>query len=110
PRRRPSRLRDRPGPDEPAGTGAGGSGRDPAGRRGRDVSCQFTLEHYRDLLHAARKGGYRWAGFDRPPEPGVVILRHDVDLSLEAALTMAELEADAGAWSPWFMMTRSIFC
>jgi hypothetical protein len=73
------------------------------------VSCGFTLEHYRDLLKASKTGGYRWAGFDRPPETGVVILRHDVDLSLEAALAMAEVEAEEGAWSTWFMMTRSIF-
>jgi len=73
------------------------------------VSCGFTLEHYRDLLRVAKAAGYRWAGFDRPPEPGVVILRHDVDLSLEAALAMAEVEADEGAWSTWFMMTRSVF-
>ena len=72
-------------------------------------TCDFTLGHYRDLLRAAQAGEYRWAGFDRPPEPGVVILRHDVDLSLPAALTMAEVEADEGAWSTWFLMTRSVF-
>jgi hypothetical protein len=73
------------------------------------VTCDFTLEHYRDLLRAARAGGYRWAGFDRPPEPGAVILRHDVDLSLPAAIAMAEVETDEGAWSTWFLMTRSVF-
>jgi hypothetical protein len=73
------------------------------------VSCGFDLAHYRELLDAARAGGYRWAGFDAPPEPGVVILRHDVDLSLDAALAVAELEAEAGAWSTWFLMTRSVF-
>src|SRR5262249_32013711 len=36
-------------------------------------------------------------------------LRHDVDLSLGAALAMAEVEAAAGAWSTWFLMTRSVF-
>jgi hypothetical protein len=73
------------------------------------ASCAFDLEHYRELLDAARAGGYRWGGFDAPPEAGVVILRHDVDLSLEAALRLAELEAEAGAWSTWFLMTRSVF-
>ena len=63
------------------------------------MSCAFDLEHYRQLLEAVRAGGYRWAGFDRAPEPGDVILRHDVDLSLDAALGMAEVEAEAGAWS-----------
>ena len=71
--------------------------------------CGFSLEHYRDLLRAARDGGYRWAGFDRPPEPGVVVLRHDVDLSLAGALAVAEVEAEEGAWSTWFLMTRSVF-
>jgi hypothetical protein len=73
------------------------------------MSCGFSLEHYRELLDAARAGGYRFAGFDRPPEAGDLILRHDVDLSLDAAVRMAEVEAEAGAWSTWFLMTRSVF-
>src|SRR4029077_13690337 len=76
--------------------------------RGR-VSCAFDLAHYRELLDAARAGGYRFGGFDRAPEPGDLILRHDVDLSLEAAVRLAEVEAEAGAWSTWFLMTRSVF-
>lgn len=73
------------------------------------MSCEFSLAHYRELLQAAKAGGYRWAGFDAPPEPGVVILRHDVDLSLDGALAVAEAEAEEGAWSTWFLMTRSVF-
>ena len=73
------------------------------------MSCDFSLRHYRELLAAARSGGYRFAGFDAPPAPGDLILRHDVDLSLEAAVALAEVEADAGAWSTWFLMTRSVF-
>ena len=73
------------------------------------MTCEFSLEHYRDLLRAAQSGGYRWAGFDAPPEPGVVLLRHDVDLSLDAALAVALVEAEEGAWSTWFLMTRSVF-
>jgi hypothetical protein len=73
------------------------------------VSCAFDLAHYRELLDAAGAGGYRFAGFDGEPEPGALILRHDVDLSLDAAVRMAEVEAEAGAWSTWFLMTRSVF-
>jgi hypothetical protein len=73
------------------------------------MSCSFELDHYREILRAAVSGGYRFAFFDRPPEPGTVILRHDVDLSLEAALSMAELESEAGAASTYFLMTRSEF-
>ena len=73
------------------------------------MSCAFDLAHYRELLDAAKAGRYRFAGFDREPEPGDLILRHDVDLSLEAAVRVAEVEAEAGAWSTWFLMTRSVF-
>jgi hypothetical protein len=73
------------------------------------VTCEFSLEHYRELLEAAKASGYRWASFERAPEPGDLLLRHDVDLSLAAAVAMAEVEADAGAWSTWFLMTRSVF-
>jgi hypothetical protein len=73
------------------------------------AGCDFSLEHYCELLDAAQAGGYRFAGFDRAPEPGDLIIRHDVDLSLPAAVRMAEVEAEAGAWSTWFLMTRSSF-
>jgi hypothetical protein len=72
-------------------------------------SCAFDLAHYRDLMDAARAGGYRFAFFDHDPEPGDLFLRHDVDLSLEAAVELAELEADAGARATYFLMPRSLF-
>jgi hypothetical protein len=73
------------------------------------MTCDFSLDHYRELLQAAKAGGYSWAGFDRDPAAGDVILRHDVDISLDAALVLAELEAEEGAWSTFFLMTRSVF-
>jgi catechol 2,3-dioxygenase-like lactoylglutathione lyase family enzyme len=73
------------------------------------VSCAFDLDHYCDLLEAAQAGGYRFAFFDREPEAGTILLRHDVDLSLDAALRMAELETTAGAAATYFLMTRSEF-
>jgi hypothetical protein len=73
------------------------------------MSCAFDLDHYRELLSAAQAGGYRFAFFDRAPEAGDLLLRHDVDLSLDAALTLAELEEESGAHATYFLMTRSIF-
>ena len=72
-------------------------------------ACTFELDHYRELLDAAKAGGYRFATFDGAPARGDVILRHDVDLALDAALRMAELEAEAGAAATYFLMTRSVF-
>jgi hypothetical protein len=73
------------------------------------MTCSFELPHYRELLDAARAGGFRYAHFDRPPQAGDLLLRHDVDLSLDAAVRMAELEADAGASATYFLMTESVF-
>jgi hypothetical protein len=73
------------------------------------VSCAFDLAHYRELLDAAQAGGYRWAAFDRKPEPGDLFLRHDVDLSLEAAVEMARIEHEAGARATYFLMRESAF-
>jgi hypothetical protein len=73
------------------------------------VPCAFDLAHYEELLDAADAGGYRFASFDRPPRAGDLLLRHDVDMSLYATLTMAELEAERGVPATYFLMTRSEF-
>ena len=73
------------------------------------MTCGFDLGHYGELLEATRAGGYRFAFFDGEPRAGDVYLRHDVDLSLEAAVEMAELESGAGASATYFVMTRSVF-
>jgi hypothetical protein len=73
------------------------------------VTCSFELAHYRELLEAARRGGYRFRFFDGRPEPGDLFLRHDVDLMLTAAVELAELEAELGARATYFLMTESVF-
>ena len=72
-------------------------------------ACAFDLTHYRELVEAAAAGGYRWARFDREPRAGDVLLRHDVDLSLPAAVQMAEIEHELGASATYFLMTDSVF-
>ncbi len=73
------------------------------------MTCGFDLEHYRELLRAATAGGYRWTFFDAEPQAGDLFLRHDVDLSLDAALRVAELEAEEGAAATYFLLTESVF-
>src|SRR5581483_5000803 len=58
--------------------GTGRGGHVPVG------ACAFDLTHYRELLESA--GDYTWATFDQEPRSGDLFLRHDVDLSLDAAL------------------------
>ena len=73
------------------------------------MSCSFDLHHYGELLEAARAGGYRFAHFGEGPAAGDLFLRHDIDLSLDAALRMAELEHELGATATYFLMTESVF-
>ncbi len=73
------------------------------------MSCNFELEHYRELIDAAKAGGYRFVSFGDGPEPGDLFLRHDVDLSLAAAVAMAELEADLEVSTTYLLMTESVF-
>ena len=72
-------------------------------------ACNFDLNHYRELLAAAQTGGYRFATFDHAPRAGDLFLRHDVDLSLEAAVQMARLEHELGIRTTYFLMTGSAF-
>ena len=73
------------------------------------MTCAFSLDHYRVLLESVRSGGYHWSTFGQEPQAGDLLLRHDVDLSLDAALRMAELEAELGARGTYFLMTQSVF-
>ena len=70
---------------------------------------RFDMREYELLLEAAQGGGYAFPRFDHEPRPGDLFLRHDVDLSLEAALSMARLEAEMGVSATYFLMTRSVF-
>jgi hypothetical protein len=67
----------------------------------------WDLESYGSMLDAARD--YSFVHFDHEPREGEIFLRHDVDLSLAAALKMAELEAARGVSATYFLMTRSVF-
>jgi hypothetical protein len=73
------------------------------------VTCGFDLAHYAELLDAAVAGGYRFVFFDHEPGPGDLFLRHDVDLSLDAAIHMANREHERGIGATYFLMTRSDF-
>ena len=69
----------------------------------------WDLDAYGAMLRAAALGGYRFAHFDHEPQRGEIFLRHDVDLVLDAAVRMAELEAERDVTATYFLMTRSVF-
>lgn len=67
----------------------------------------FTLDHYRVLLQSATTGGYKFTLFDESAEGRTIYLRHDVDNSIDDALTIAKLEAGLGVRSSFLFLLRS---
>lgn len=70
----------------------------------------FTYGAYGEMLRILKERGYGfcgyedWEGVEKP-----VILRHDIDFDLAAALGMAELEAREGVGSTYFALLRTDF-
>ena len=71
--------------------------------------CGFDLDHYSELLNAAESGGYHVAFFGTEPREGELYLRHDVDLSLDAARELSAWERARGVTATYFLMTTSVF-
>jgi len=70
--------------------------------------CGFSYGHYRQALEAARSN-YAFAVFDDPPADGrpFILLRHDVDFSLDAALRMARIESELGVHSTYLVLLHA---
>lgn len=71
------------------------------------LEVEFTHRWYENFLDRLRRRGYTFGDFTGTPDDGEVLLRHDVDLSLEAALEMARIEADRGVHATYFVLLTS---
>ncbi len=68
----------------------------------------FTLAGYSRLLGELQERGYEARGFhDAEVDRRHVILRHDVDMSLDAAVRMGEVERELGVASIYFVLVRT---
>src|ERR1700723_2128341 len=73
-----------------------------------DETGDFTYKAFLTFLDVALKDGFMFAMIgDKPTADRVVYLRHDIDNSISAARRMAEVEADRGVSSTYFVMLRS---
>ncbi|MCK5716598.1 MAG: hypothetical protein KAH77_03845, partial [Thiomargarita sp.] len=71
---------------------------------------QFTRLDYRDLLKQALDANYQFLTFNDPrrfEKDKVCLLRHDIDVDLGAALTLAKIEHQFGIQATYFVMLRS---
>ena len=73
-----------------------------------ETTESFTLQGYRSLIMEFFKLNYSIVNFsDMDPLRAHLILRHDIDMSLEAALPIAEIEQDLGIKASYFVLLRS---
>lgn len=71
---------------------------------------EFSLSGYCRTVGHLTDSGYTVRDYlDAEPEAAHLILRHDVDMSLEAAVAMAEAEATRGWAATYFVLIRSDF-
>lgn len=71
---------------------------------------QFTYAAYRALIAQLRARGYAFCDYHSYAQhPRCVILRHDIDFDLSQAVRLAELEAEEGVRSTYFVLLRTDF-
>lgn len=71
------------------------------------ADVKFTHDWYYSLLERLQGEGYTFRTFSDRPNEGDVFLRHDVDLTLDAALTMARIESRLDVQSTYCILLSS---
>lgn len=75
-----------------------------------DESKPFSLDYYESLINQLIDKGYQITDFEElQPQKRQLILRHDIDMSIEAAVAMAERENSIGVASTYFVLLRTEF-
>lgn len=72
---------------------------------------EFSPDHYRYFLETSLQAGYASQTFEqycREPRERVLLLRHDVDVSLELAVEMARVEQSVGVRSTYFIRVHAV--
>jgi len=73
---------------------------------------KFDLEEYCDILLQALEEGFAFQTFSDyldNPQRKVILLRHDIDVSLEYGMQMARIEQHLGITSTFFVRLHSYF-
>lgn len=73
------------------------------------IRHDFSELSYVSLLEALHERGYSFVGFHHKggPDEAQVILRHDVDVDLQSAVKLAEIEAELQVSSTFFILCSS---
>ena len=75
------------------------------------MSDEFTIGHYGDMLGALRRAGYETVSYSTAARGGdadrKLLLRHDVDFSLDHLATIGEVDNEHGFMATFFIQSRS---
>jgi len=75
------------------------------------MRCNFTLKHYEEICKIILHSEYKLCFFNDDIQSSrfIVVLRHDIDQSVEQALRIAKIENDYNIKSTFFLWLRSPF-
>ena len=75
------------------------------------MNCNFTLKHYEDICNIILKSQYKICFFndDFDDLENLLILRHDIDQSLDQSIKIAKIENKYNIKSTFFIWLRSPF-
>lgn len=73
----------------------------------RPGEIEFTYRWYREFLHELRANGYQFKPFSADIGYGDIVIRHDMDLSIDAAVAMAHIEAALDIQSTYCVLLTS---
>ena len=80
------------------------------GKRAGQMKCDFSYQHYEEILRIAKAEGFQFSSFlEKPGTARRIYMRHDIDISLENALTLATIEKDNQVTSTYFIQLNSHF-
>ena len=66
---------------------------------------EFTYDAYENLVSKLEKYGYQFASYhDYKSFQKCVVMRHDIDYSLQKSVELAELENQLGIQSTYFVL------
>jgi len=75
------------------------------------MPCDFSYDHYREIIETAKRRGYRvmqMREYARPREDSrILLLRHDIDIHPKCAERLARFERDLGVRSTYFVRVHT---
>lgn len=77
------------------------------------INIYFTYKSYKSLVNLLESNNYKFCSFTNEnqydKDDKLVILRHDIDLSIQKAVELAQLEYDLGVKSTYFILVSTDF-